>query len=147
MNQNLQNAWIDLGLFSLLTLTVLAALIEVATHCFIHVVLGLLLTLGAWIHIALHWDWITNAFQRMGKLPAKVRQNFTLNLALFGAYSAAGTMGLVARGAIFTGPFHLVLGCIHVLLALLVLTLQTIHLARHWKWITMMAKKMFASLA
>lgn len=147
MNKATQNAWIDLGMFALLTLTVLAALIEVATHCFIHVVLGLLLSLGAWIHIALHWDWIANAFKRMGKLPDKIHDNFTLNLALFGAYSAAGTMGLIARGAIFTGPFHLVLGCIHVLLALVVLTLQTIHLARHWKWITLMAKKMFASPA
>lgn len=147
MNKNMQNAWIDLGMFGLLTLTVLAALIEVATHCFIHVVLGLLLSLGAWIHIALHWDWIANAFKRFRKLPDKVRDNFVLNLALFGAYSAAGTMGLVARGAIFTGPFHIVLGCIHVMLALVVITLQTIHLARHWKWIASTTKKMFSPAA
>jgi len=145
MNKAAQNAWIDLGMAALLTLTVLAALIEVATHCFLHVVLGLLLSLGAWTHIALHWDWIANAFKRFGKLPDKVRDNFVLNVALFAAYTAAGSMGLMARGAIFTGPFHLVLGCIHVLLALLVLTLQTIHLALHWKWITLTTRKMFSS--
>jgi len=145
MNKAAQNAWINLGMAALLTLTVLAALIEVATHCFLHVVLGLLLSLGAWTHIALHWDWIANAFKRFGKLPDKVRDNFVLNVALFAAYTAAGSMGLMARGAIFTGPFHLVLGCIHVLLALLELTLQTIHLARNWKWITLTTRKMFSS--
>jgi len=31
------------------------------------------------------------------------------------------------------------------MLALLVLTLQTIHLARHWKWITLTTRKMFSS--
>lgn len=63
------------------------------------------------------------------------------------AEKQAQKAALVARGAIITGPFHIVLGCIHVMLALVVITLQTIHLARHWKWITSTTKKMFSPAA
>ncbi len=129
--------WIDLGLFALLALTILAATVEIFFHFFVHVLLGLALSAGALTHVALHWAWIKNAFSRLGKLPEAQRTNLYLNLALFAAYSACGLMGLTARTFwLIFPPLHWVLGFIHVLLALIVITLQVIHLARHWKWVT-----------
>jgi membrane protein YdbS with pleckstrin-like domain len=55
-------------------------------------------------------------------------------------------MGLTARTFwLIFPPLHWVLGFIHVLLALIVITLQVIHLARHWKWLTAMAGKVMGT--
>ena len=145
MKKGTQNVWVDLGLFMLLGVTILAAMIEIFIPWFVHVFLGLLLSAGALIHVALHWEWVKHAFERFGTLPAPVRTNFLLNLALFLAYSAAGAMGLIARSFIFMGPLRHFLGFFHVLLVFGVLILQTIHLARHWKWVTMTAKRALGS--
>ena len=141
MNKSTQHFWVDLGLFGLLGVTILAAVVEVFLHCFVHVFLGLLLSIGALIHVALHWEWIKQAFTRFGHLPSQVRTSLVLNLALFGAYSMAGVMGLIARSMIFTGPLHFVLGFFHVLLVAGAIFLQIIHLSRHWKWVTMTARR------
>ncbi len=142
MQKGTLNFWVDLGLFMLLLVTILAATIEIFIPCFVHVILGLLLSAGALVHVALHWKWIENAFQRFGHLPPQVRTNFLLNLVLFLAYSAAGAMGLIARSFIFAGPLRHVLGFFHVSLVLGLLLLQTIHLIRHWKWVTKTAQRM-----
>ncbi|MBN2149215.1 MAG: hypothetical protein JW726_17645 [Anaerolineales bacterium] len=141
MSKNTTNFWVDAGLFALLLVTILAATIEIVLPCFVHVALGLLLSAGAWIHVALHWKWIQNAFSRFGSLPSQVRTNFVLNLGLFLAYSAAGSMGLFARSLIGLGPLRHVVGFFHVLLVMGVLLLQIIHLVRHWKWVTATARK------
>jgi hypothetical protein len=141
VNKNTRNFWIDLGLFGLLMVTILAATVEIFIPIFVHVILGLLLSAGAITHVALHWAWIRNVASRFDHLPAQVRTSFLLNLALFLAYSAAGGMGLIARSMIFFGPLRHVLGFFHFLLVLLVLVLQVTHLARHWKWLTASAQK------
>jgi hypothetical protein len=129
--------WIDLGLFTLLALTILAATVEIFFHFFVHVLLGLALSAGALTHVALHWAWIKTAFTRLGKLPEAQRTNFWLNLSLFIGYSLCGLLGLTARTLwLIFPPLHWVLGFIHILVALVVITLQVIHLARHWKWLT-----------
>ena len=143
MNKSTTNFWVDAGLFALLLVTILAATVEILLPCFVHVILGLLLSAGALIHVALHWNWICNAFSRFGKLPPQVRTNFVLNLGLFLAYSAAVSMGLFARSLIGLGPLRHVVGFFHMLLVMGVLLLQTIHLARHWKWVTATARKVF----
>ena len=144
VKKSTQNIWVDAGLFALLLVTILAAIVELFVPWFVHVFLGLLLSAGALTHIALHWEWVANGFKRFGRLPEQVRTNFILNLALFLAYSAAGTMGLIARSFIFMGPLRHFLGFFHVLLVMGVLFLQTIHLARHWKWITKTVRGMFS---
>lgn len=142
MKKNELNFWVDLGLFVVLAITVLTALVEVALHCFVHVFLGLLLSAGAVTHVALHWKWVVNAFKRFPQLPFQVRTSLGLNLALFFAYTAAGIMGLIARTFLILGPLHIIPGIIHVMLVFGVLLLQTIHLTRHWKWVTMTVKRM-----
>jgi len=139
------NVWGDLGLFFLLGITILAALVEIFIPWFVHVFLGLMLSSAALIHVSLHWAWIKNGFKRFASLPDQVRTNFILNLALFTAYGAAALVGLTARSFIFMGPLRHFIGFFHVLLVIGLLILQTIHLARHWKWITITAKRTFAS--
>lgn len=141
MNKNTQNFWIDLGLLVLLTVTILAASVEIFIPCFVHVSLGLLLSLAALTHVALHWKWIKHVLTRFDHLPAEVRTSFLLNLALFLAYSTAGAMGLIARATIFLGPLRHVLGFFHFSLVVVLLGLQTLHLIRHWKWINTTAQK------
>ena len=136
--------WLDLLLFTLLAITLLAASVEVFFHFFLHVVLGLLLSASALTHVALHWEWIKNAFGRFEHLPEQVRTNLLLNLTLFLAYSLCGALGLTARTLwLIFPPLHVVIGFVHVLLALLVITLQIIHLIRHWKWLTSTAQRVF----
>lgn len=144
MSHNTHNFWIDLGLFALLGITILAATVEIFIPCFVHVALGLTLSGAVLIHIALHWRWITNAFRRFAHLPAQARTNFVLNLALLVAYTAAGVMGLISRSFIFMGPVRHFLGFFHVLLVLGALFLQSIHLLRHWKWVSVTARKVLA---
>lgn len=142
MNKARLYFYIDLGLFALLALTILAATVEIFFHFFIHVLLGLALSAGAVTHVALHWSWIKNAFNRLSKLPPAQRTTFWLNLALFIGYSLTGLLGLTARTLwLIFPPLHWVLGFIHVLVALVVITLQGIHLARHWKWLTATAQR------
>ena len=77
-----------------------------------------------------------------GRVAIVDRTNLLLNLALFSAYTACGVMGLTARTLwLIFPPLHVVLGFIHVVLALGVITLQIIHLVRHWKWIQATGKR------
>jgi hypothetical protein len=142
MDKNTQMVWVDAGLFVLLALTILSSTIEIFLPIFVHVALGLLLSAGALIHVALHWDWIINTVKRFGQLSDQVRTSLLLNLALFFAYSAAGGMGLIARLSRILGPLHHVVGFFHVSLVVLVIILQITHLARHWKWLTKTAPKL-----
>jgi len=144
MNTSKQNFLFDLGLFGLLLITILAATVEIVLHCFVHVLLAFALGFAVMIHIALHWSWIKNAFQRFGHLPKQARDNFLLNITLFSAYTACGIMGMIARLGIIFGPLHFVLGFFHVMIAISALILQTLHLTRHWKWVKVTARKMLS---
>jgi tellurite resistance protein TehA-like permease len=69
-------------------------------------------------------------------MPRQVQENALLGLALFGVYLACGGLGLFARLILFISPFsHIFFGIMHVLLGVLLITLQSIHLAHHFKWI------------
>jgi hypothetical protein len=136
MTKNTTIFWVDAVLLALLAATILSVTTEVFTHSFIHVVFGILLSAGALLHIVLHWSWIKNAFLRFNRMPDQARANALLNLALFCAYILCGGMGLTARAMFIFLPLHVLLGVVHVLLAILVITLQGIHIARHWKWLT-----------
>ena len=83
MKKGTLNIWIDVGLVALLMVTILAATIEIFIPCFVHVILGLLLSAGALTHIALHWEWVKNAFKRFRHLPALVRTSFLLTWRCF----------------------------------------------------------------
>lgn len=128
--------WVDTALFSLLVLAILSIGPEIFSHGFMHVIPGLLIMAGAIIHIYLHWDWIKAVFRNYRKMGRAAQENAMLDLALLCAYLIAGGMGILARLMLFIFPVvHIPLGILHVILSALLLTLQTIHLARHFKWI------------
>jgi hypothetical protein len=136
MKTSLSIFWVDTALFGLLVLVLLTVVPEIASHAFVHVLPGLLLMAAAVLHLWLHWDWIKIAFSRFGKMPKQAQANALLDLALFGAYIVCGGLGLSARLILFVSPLHHILfGILHALTAVLLLTLQTVHLARHLKWI------------
>jgi hypothetical protein len=142
MAKNKRLFWIDMALLALLAATFLSITAEVFTHSFIHVIFGLLLSGSALFHIILHWNWIKSAVWRINDLPDQARSNAWLNLALFGGYIVCGSMGLIARLMLIIPPLHVLLGWFHAVLAILVVTLQIVHIIRHWKWITAMAGKL-----
>ena len=142
MKKNSLIIWVDVCLFALLMATILTVMPEVFTHSFLHVFFGTLLSVGALLHISLHWGWIKNALQRFGHLPDQARANACLDLALFCAYAMCGGMGLIARAMLILLPLHILLGIIHAFLAALVITLQAIHIVRHWKWMTATARQL-----
>lgn len=142
MAKNKTLFWTDMALLALLAATFLSITVEVFTHSFIHVIFGLLLSGSALFHIILHWNWIKSAVERINDLPDQARTNALLNLALFCGYIVCGSMGLIARVLLIILPLHVLLGWFHVLLAILVVTLQVAHIARHWKWVTAMAGKL-----
>jgi hypothetical protein len=141
MSKSTSLFWIDMGMFVVLLATILTVSTEIFTHSFIHAFLGISLCAGALLHLGLHWSWIKNASQRFDRLPGPARSNVWLNMGLFCTYILCGSIGLIARAVLFPVHRHIFLAIIHVCLAVLVLVLQTIHISRHWKWITTMARK------
>jgi len=142
MAKNKTLFWTDMALLALLAATILSITTEIFTHSFIHVIFGFLLSGSALLHIILHWSWIKNTFERINRLPDQARTNALLNLALFCGYIVCGSMGLIARALLIILPLHVLLGWFHALLAILVITLQIVHIARHWKWITATSRRM-----
>ncbi len=142
MPKNKTLFWTDMALLALLAATVLSITTEIFKHSFIHVIFGLLLSGSALLHIYLHWSWIKNAFERIHRLPDQARTNAWLNLALFCGYLLCGSMGLISRAMLIILPLHVLLGWFHAFLAILVITLQVVHIARHWKWITATSRRM-----
>ncbi len=136
MKKSTQIFWVDAGLAGLLPVTLLMVVPEIFSHAFVHVLPGLLLMAVAGLHLWLHRDWITVALRNFRKMSRQAQQNALLDLALFGAYFLCGGVGLSARLMLFISPIHhIFLGIIHVILTLLLLGLQTLHIARHFKWI------------
>lgn len=141
MSRNSALFWIDMVLFAALTATILSGATGIFTQSNIHLFLGISLCTVALLHLGLHWKWIQNAWQRYDRLPEATRSNAWLNIGIFCTYVLCGSIGLIARSMQFPFHRHVFLGVIHVCLAVLILVLQVIHISRHWKWITTMARK------
>jgi hypothetical protein len=137
--------WLDAGLLMMLGITLLTAGPEFFSHTFMHVILGILLSGGALLHLGLHWDWIKRALQGFGQLPDTVRRNALVDLALFCAYAVCGGVGLISRAMVVFLPLHVFLAVIHVLLAVGVMVLQMTHIILHWKWLAASARRLLVS--
>lgn len=128
--------WCDAALFGLLLIVVLMIVPEVASHAYVHVIPGLLVMLGAGAHLWLHRSWVAVAFKNFKKMAHPAQENAMIDLGLLGAYALCGGIGLFARLMYYISPHqHFHLGIVHVLLAGLLLAIQTVHLARHFRYI------------
>lgn len=141
MSKNTSLFGTDLIIFAALVVTILTGVSGIFIHANMHLFLGLSLCAIALLHVALHWKWIKNVWQRYARLPKSTRNNAWLNMGLFFTYIVCGSLGLSARAIPFPFQQHVFLGVIHVCLAVLILVLQIMHINRHWKWITTMARK------
>ena len=59
--------WLDITQFGLWILVILTILPEIFSHSFVHVAPAVLLLIGAGIHLWMHREWITVAFQAIGQ--------------------------------------------------------------------------------
>lgn len=141
MTTNKTLFWVDITLFVVLIATLISVSADIFTHSNIHVFLGLSLCVFAILHLSLHWNWIKNILHRYDSLPKPARSNVWFSIGLFCGYILSGSIGLLARVLPFSLHQHVFLGYIHACISALVLFLQVVHIIRHWKWITTIARK------
>jgi hypothetical protein len=128
--------WTDLTMFSLLMLSMLTIIPGAVGHEGIHVLPGTSILLIVIFHLWQHKDWILNASRRFRRMPAQAQGNALIDLSLLGTYTLCGALGLTARMFSYSDLHtHIVFGLIHAGMAMVLLFLQTLHLARHYKWI------------
>jgi hypothetical protein len=118
----------------------------------IHNWAGLAMLVGAAVHIALHWRWITCVAGRFfEKLAQPARLNFSLNSVLFAASALTGLSGLVAWLVLPSGGYRggrnplynaSLLGLtrhgwndVHLWAGLAMIAMLAVHLVLHWRWI------------
>ena len=124
----------------------------------IHDWAGLAVLIGAGIHIALHWKWISCVAERyFKKLARQARINFSLNSVLFIAFFLASLSGLVVwlllPGGGYQGgrnPYYnaTLLGFtrhgwndLHLYTGLAMIAVFAVHLALHWSWLVVTARR------
>jgi len=131
MNKKTLFLGIDLFLLFQLVIVIFTGIVEHHPMPTMHAAMGLGLITTACIHgVVLHWRWVGVALQRYQQMSGAARSNAKLVLVLFSGYILCGITGL----AMSKGPSHL-LRHLHHLSILTVIVAQSIHLARHWKWI------------
>jgi hypothetical protein len=124
----------------------------------IHDWAGLAVLIGAGIHIALHWKWISCVADRyFKKLARQARINFSLNSLLFVAFFLASLSGLVVwlvlPGGGYQGgrnPFYnaTLYGLtrhgwndLHLYTGLAMMAVFAVHLVLHWNWLACVARR------
>lgn len=124
----------------------------------IHAWVGLLMLIGAGVHIALHWKWISCVADRFfNKLTRQARLNFSVDSLLFVAFFLASLSGLVVwlllpdggyRGG--RNPYYnaSLLGLtrhgwndLHLYAGLAMIAVFALHLALHWNWLVCVARR------
>lgn len=165
------NFWIDTSLFTLFIAAVLmglslwlifpagrsgseVSLLGLTRHIMkeFHAWIGVTILVGAAIHVALHWRWVTCMAGRFwGRTSAQARLNFGLDSLLLVAFSLTSLSGLVIWLVLWGGgyrggrnaAYHAALFGFtrpdwvdfHGWASLAVLLIMSIHLALHWRWI------------
>jgi hypothetical protein len=124
----------------------------------IHEWVGLVMLIGAGVHIALHWKWISCIADRFfKKLARQARLNFSLDSLLFVAFFLASLSGLVAWLLLPSGgyqggrnPYYnaTLLGLtrhgwndLHLYAGLAIIAVFAVHLALHWNWLVCVARR------
>jgi hypothetical protein len=129
MKKNYLLLCLDFAMFAQFLLVIFTGLVEHHPGPTVHAALATLLLACSLGHVLLHQKWVSNAVTRYGRLPREARANAQIDLFLLVGYAACGVTGWIATLL----PFHLCLPP-HWLASGLVISVQTLHLARHWKW-------------
>jgi hypothetical protein len=98
-----------------------------------HVFTSIVMVIGVAVHLLLHRKWIAAA-TRPGHKPGSLTVNLWLNALLGTSCALAFITGLSGHRGVGNSPLH-VAAAISMTIILLV------HLKRHWKWITITARR------
>ena len=105
---------------------------------------GLLIGLFFILHIILNWNWVKECTKRFfGKLPAKVRLNYILDVLLFVSFAFIVWSGIeISKTIDFSwlgiergGPQGMNWKSLHGSLSMLVIIILGIHTGLHWDWV------------
>ncbi len=126
----------------------------------IHNWAGVVMLIGAMLHILLHWKWILNVGKRyLSKLAKQARINFSLNSLLFLSFVLVNLSGLVIWLILGEGGYQggrnpgfnaVLLGLgrhewndLHLYSGLAITSVLFIHVVIHLKWILFSLKRYF----
>lgn len=94
------------------------------------------------VHVAFHWDWAVETARRIsGKLSVASRWNLIFDVVLLLAFMVTTVSGvMVSRHVLFAfgyfAPGYFVWRPMHAISATVLLAVMLVHLAMHWKWIS-----------
>jgi len=115
------------------------------------------------VHLAFHWSWVTNMFNRtvkelrgrVGPMNARGRFNLGLNLVVAVSFLLTALSGVYflffpgGRGAI--DPLLLFSrtswDLIHTWAGVTLIAAAVVHFAIHWKWVTKVTRSLFAGVS
>jgi hypothetical protein len=133
---------IDLGLLA----GFLGAFYVNLTGIDLHQWLGLAVTILAFIHLVLHWDWVVAVFSRFFmKTSSRSRIYFLLDILIM-----LGAVVMFETGLVISTWFNFNLTNyadwldIHVYSSVITLGLTVLKLGLHWRWIVNVAQKSFS---
>lgn len=133
---------IDLGLLA----GILGAFYVNLTGIDLHQWLGLAVTILAFIHLILHWDWVVAVFSRFFmKTSSRSRVYLLLDILIL-----FGVVVMFETGLVISTWFNLNLTNyadwldIHVYSSVITLGLTVLKLGLHWRWIVNIAQKSFS---
>jgi hypothetical protein len=121
-----------------------------ATGIAIHEWLSIGLALVLCVHVALNWEWISNAIARMfARAKAVSKLNLAVDIVLFVAFVVVMLSGvLISKVVLGVLGIHMAAGGVwriaHTLSADIALGALAIHFALHWGWIVDTSRRLFA---
>jgi hypothetical protein len=90
----------------------------------------------AFMHILIHWQWITKVSQRFfSRLPRQTKINYLLNVLLLLAVGLTGFSGLLMSKTLGYNTSESFISEIHETASAVSMLIVGSHLLLHWKWI------------
>ena len=135
--------WVDLLIF----IVFLVAMDPFSTGIAVHEWLTIASMAAVVIHLLLNWEWIAAVTRRFfGKLAARARLNYILNLLLFIDGALIMLTGIMISEAALPAlglhvPLNFVWRPLHDATANLFILLLGLHTALHWDWIVRTVKR------
>lgn len=130
------------------------------TWDFLHTWSGSAMIFAAFIHILIHWQWITGTFVRSWRVVTGKRQGFSaqltynivLDLTIAVCFLVCAISGMMFMFFPSSGPEGTILSIdknlwdfLHTWSGVLMAITAVLHFILHWKWIVNITGKMFAA--
>lgn len=164
MSKSLANFWLDVATWGIWMTTTVTGLVlsqvlapspnveslglSYPVWMALHGVTAVLGPAGVGLHVAWHWDWLRALRGRsLRTMPARLRANRVVDRVMWIGFFAANALGALAAVLPLDGlsggvslPVRL-----HVALSIAWSLTAVVHLALHWSWIAVTARRCLAS--